>query len=116
MAFPLHCTANGKALLAEMDEEDVRALMSSGLESLTPSTIVDPEILLLEVQEIRQGGCLLGAPCRYQRDRDGTAEPVRHCPAPSVPVATTRFVELEHILCERLLAGRDRIERVLTEA
>jgi DNA-binding IclR family transcriptional regulator len=53
----LHSTAMGKALLAEMDDEDIRAILGAGpLPRLTPRTKVTLPQLLKEVETIRRVG------------------------------------------------------------
>jgi DNA-binding IclR family transcriptional regulator len=52
--FPLHCTANGKALLAAMPVEQVEALLPARLERFTPRTIVSRAKLLDELAQITQ--------------------------------------------------------------
>lgn len=55
-AFPLHASANGKALMASMAETDVRRITARSLERFTPNTIVDAEELEREIAEIRATG------------------------------------------------------------
>jgi DNA-binding IclR family transcriptional regulator len=50
--FPVHCTANGKALLACLTPERRRGLLAKQLPKLTPATVTDPAALEREVQEI----------------------------------------------------------------
>jgi DNA-binding IclR family transcriptional regulator len=53
----LHSTAMGKALLAEMPEQDVRGLLTrSPLPQLTPKTKISVAQLLAELETIRQQG------------------------------------------------------------
>lgn len=53
----LHSTAMGKALLAEMDDNDIRALLGAGpLPRLTPRTKVSLPQLMKEVETIRRTG------------------------------------------------------------
>lgn len=54
--FPLHCTANGKALLAALPEERALALLPKRLERLTPHTITSRKRLLAELAEVRRNG------------------------------------------------------------
>jgi DNA-binding IclR family transcriptional regulator len=54
--FPLHCTANGKALLAAMPAARAEALLPEKLERLTPNTVVSREELLRELEVIRRDG------------------------------------------------------------
>jgi IclR family acetate operon transcriptional repressor len=52
-----HCTAVGKALLAQLPPSEARAILRrSGLPALTPSTITDPEVLLAHLEVIRRQG------------------------------------------------------------
>lgn len=55
-SFPVHCTANGKALLAALTREQVEQLLPKELERLTPSTITDRDELLAELERIREAG------------------------------------------------------------
>ena len=93
-SFPLHCTANGKALLAALPGDEALALLPARLERLTPSTIVARAALLDELARIRCDGvavdreehtvgiCAVGA---VVHDTTGPAAAI------SVPVPTPRF-------------------------
>jgi len=75
---PLHCSANGKALLAFIEEPQLSQFFSQPLKRFTSETIVDSEIVRAELQDIRRlgyavdlGGYLpgvnaVGAPIRDQ--------------------------------------------------
>src|SRR6476646_8173787 len=52
--FPLHCTANGKAYLAMLDDRSVERLIGKRYESRTPQTIVDLETLAAELAQVRE--------------------------------------------------------------
>lgn len=53
--MPLHATAQGKLLLAQMkDKQVLKVLQHSGMQAYTPHTIIDPQKLLLSLQEIRR--------------------------------------------------------------
>jgi DNA-binding IclR family transcriptional regulator len=54
--FPLHCTANGKALLAALPEPRASELLPARLERFTANTITSPTKLLAELEEIRDSG------------------------------------------------------------
>lgn len=58
-AFPLHCTANGKALLAALPDRQVVALLPARLPRLTPHTTVSRADLMVELGEIRRQGVAL---------------------------------------------------------
>jgi IclR family transcriptional regulator, acetate operon repressor len=53
---PLHCTSNGKVLLAFMDEPERERILARPLEKKTPRTIVDPGQLRQELEGIRRRG------------------------------------------------------------
>lgn len=57
---PLHATGVGKALLAQLsDEEILRILELAGMQSITPHTITDPNVLLQELRASRIRGYLI---------------------------------------------------------
>ncbi len=112
-SFPLHCCANGKALLANLaPEEQVRAVPSR-LDRLTVNTITTPAVLRKELERIRvegiaydreeqsEGICAVGAVLKGVSD-----ETV----AVSVPVPAQRFYRREAELAEALLAWVEKVE------
>ena len=54
-AFPLHCTANGKAYLAELSDDDVARLIGKSYEQRTPKTITRLKDLLKDLKVGAQG-------------------------------------------------------------
>lgn len=58
-ALPTHCTAHGKALLARLNNDEVRALLRRPMDRLTPHTITEMQALLAELDRIRQQGFAL---------------------------------------------------------
>jgi DNA-binding IclR family transcriptional regulator len=54
--LPAHATALGKALLADRDDEVVRALIGPVLAALTPRTLVDPAALVADLAAVRDRG------------------------------------------------------------
>lgn len=57
MSLRLHCTSIGKAILAAMPDDDVRALVArTGLPARTPRTITDETALLTELADVRERG------------------------------------------------------------
>ncbi len=106
-AFPLHCTANGKALLAGMPEEQVAAMLPARLAALTPNTITSRKELWEELETVRAEGvaydreehtlgiCAVGAV---------VSDPYGAVAAISVPVPAQRFLgnepELARVLRE----------------
>src|SRR5580693_541308 len=52
-----HCTAVGKALLAQLPVEQARALLErDGMPAFTPTTITDPDLLIAHLEVIRKQG------------------------------------------------------------
>jgi IclR family acetate operon transcriptional repressor len=52
-----HCTAVGKALLAQLSPEQARAVLErGGMPASTPATITDPGLLLAHLEVIRKQG------------------------------------------------------------
>lgn len=113
LAFAAYCTANGKALLAELKDNEVVSLVAGSLTPLTPNTIVEVDTLLTELETIRTSGVA------FDREEHhlgisavGTAlaNPYGLAVAVSVPVPTSRFVDRESEVVEQLLKYRERIE------
>jgi DNA-binding IclR family transcriptional regulator len=55
-SFPLHSTANGKAILAELDPRRALRLLPGRLKRYTDHTITSPTALMRELEEIRATG------------------------------------------------------------
>jgi DNA-binding IclR family transcriptional regulator len=55
-AFPLHCSANGKAMLAALPAAVADELVPARLEAFTPHTIVDRSALFAELDTVRAEG------------------------------------------------------------
>lgn len=119
-AFPLHCTANGKALLAAMPESQVTTLLPRQLPRLTPQTISSRTKLLAELATVREAGvafdreehttgiCAVGAAIS-----DGT-DPA--AAAISVPVPTPRFAGKERSFALAVGAAAAAAAALLTQA
>ncbi len=102
-AFPLHCTANGKAFLAAMPREQASAILST----LSESTITTHQELWAELDRIRDAG--------FAIDREEhtvgisavgavISDPYGPVGAISVPVPAQRFAGNEDTLSGALLA------------
>lgn len=110
--FPLHCTANGKALLAEMSVERVEQLVPEVLSVFTPQTIPTRERLLEELRSIQrehvaydreehtEGICAVGTTVQ---DAMGSLAAI------TIPVPSIRFYGNERRLSTALLHMRERI-------
>lgn len=55
-SFPLHASANGKALLASLPEPDVRRVILGPLDRFTSRTVTDPDVLERELEQVRKTG------------------------------------------------------------
>lgn len=109
--FPLHCTANGKALLAELSLEEVWRLVPEELPALTEHTVTRREKLLEELARVRTEGVAydreehtlgMSAVGTVVRDAAGSMAAV------TVVAPTARFEGNEERLAAALLrAGKD---------
>jgi DNA-binding IclR family transcriptional regulator len=54
--LPLHCTSNGKMLLASLPEDELDAFLRRTLTGLTPATITKPRTLRAELRKVRERG------------------------------------------------------------
>lgn len=114
--FPLYCTANGKAILAELPREEAERLLPRRLAGRTPGTITSRARLWEELDQVRrtrvaydreehtQGICAVGSVVS-----DGLGE----LAAITVVVPTQRFIGNEEGLAERLLECCDAAQRDL---
>lgn len=114
--FPLHCTANGKALLATMPVEQIESLLPRRLERFTPHTTVTRAELLDELtavdktgvafdrEEHTEGICAVGAAVG-----DGNEA----LAAISVPVPAPRFYGREEELSTALRAAASAAGKAL---
>jgi DNA-binding IclR family transcriptional regulator len=112
VSFPLHCTANGKAVLAAMPPDAVRSLLPARLERLTPATCTSRTSLEKELIEVRRVGiatdreehtagiCAVGACVKL-----GTGDLL----AISIPLPAGRFYGRENELAAILRKHRSEI-------
>jgi DNA-binding IclR family transcriptional regulator len=117
--FPLYCTANGKAYLAQLDEVALARLIGTSFERRTPNTITRLDNLIKELKSARKSGvafdreehtlgiCAAGVVMR---------DPVGNDVAISVPVPVQRFHAREKVIVERLLATRRALAEHLAAA
>lgn len=75
--MPLHATAQGKLLLAQMNDRQVlKVLQRSGMQAFTPHTITDPQSLVASLGEIRRND-LAVEDGEYKIGLRSAASPVR---------------------------------------
>jgi DNA-binding IclR family transcriptional regulator len=111
-SFPVFSSANGKAALSLLDNEEIARLLEGKLFEETPHTIQSMDELLKEIDSVRtdyiaedneehtEGICALGTAFR---------DPVGRVFAVSIPVPTTRFSRTKDSLREALLAFRGQL-------
>mgnify|MGYP003575207335 CR=1 FL=1 len=105
-SFPLHCTANGKAILASLSKTEIENLLPEQLRSYTDKTITNRDDLLKELDMVRREGvafsreehiegiCAVGA---VVVDRLGNRSAV------SIPLPSIRFYGNEAKLVTALI-------------
>jgi DNA-binding IclR family transcriptional regulator len=105
-SFPLHSTANGKAILAELGSDELARLLPGRLKRYTATTITSPALLMRELDEIRKKGVA------FDREEHtvgisaaGIAlrDPSGDFAALTVPMPTQRFLEAEEDVARALL-------------
>jgi DNA-binding IclR family transcriptional regulator len=117
VGMPLHCTAPGKALLAQMPGDEVEELLADGAVRHTEHTIVDFAELSEVLVEIRRTGVALDHEEHHLGiSAVGTAirNPYGLPAAVSIPVPSSRFEGREQELIDAIIAARDEIEAALT--
>jgi DNA-binding IclR family transcriptional regulator len=117
--FPLHCTANGKAYLAELDDAAIARLIGTSYEPRTPHTLTRLTDLLNDIKSVRKSGvavdreehtlgiCAVGV---VSRDAAGNVVAI------SVPVPAQRFYKHQRHIAARLCATKEALERHLLAA
>lgn len=72
---PLHAGANGKAILAHLPEDEIRAYLAGELAPVTGRTVTSPRTLRTQLARIRRDGYAVSRG-EATRDAGGTAAPV----------------------------------------
>jgi len=117
-AFPLHCTAHGKALLSVLSDDKLIRLISGPLPKLTPNTIVGPTELIRAIKCCRR----IGIASDDEEHTEGISalatgfvDPRGRALAMSIPVPTSRFARIRPILEVNLLACRRKVVEALSD-
>jgi IclR family transcriptional regulator, acetate operon repressor len=109
-SFPLHCTANGKAILALMPEATARVLLPDRLPRHTPHTRTTRKALLAELEEVRRTSIAFDRE-EHTEGISAVGFAVRHGPATiaaiTVPMPTARFDDREAEIVAAVLAARE---------
>jgi len=117
--FPLHCTANGKAYLAQLSDQAIEKLIGRVYEQRTPNTRTRIDTLLADLAAARRGGVA------YDREEHtlgisaaGVAlrDPLGNSVAISVPVPAQRFADQATQIADRLLATKRALETHMNAA
>ena len=118
-SFPLYCTANGKAYLAQLTDNAIEALLGRSYPPRTPHTKTRLDALLADIRATRQCGiafdreehssgiCAAGVALR---------DPLGNAVAISIPVPSQRFVEREKQIADRLFATKRALEAHMSAA
>ncbi|PFN96805.1 transcriptional regulator [Bacillus sp. AFS076308] len=105
-SFPLHCTANGKAILASFPLAEVEKLLPEHMQQYTEHTLTTRDELLRELEQVRKKGvsfareehipgiCAVGA---------AIVDHMGNISAVSIPLPSTRFYGHEERLAEALI-------------
>jgi DNA-binding IclR family transcriptional regulator len=117
--FPLYCTANGKAYLAQLSDTAVAALVGEAYAPRTPTTHTTLDALLADLKTVRKAGVA------FDREEHtlgvcaaGVAlqDPLGNSVAISVPVPTHRFQSRQTLIAEKLLAAKRELESRMKSA
>jgi len=73
---PLHCTAGGRAALANLPPEEIERVLAEPLTPHTPKTCVEPEALRLELERTRARGYSISEE-EFEEGLSAVAAPVR---------------------------------------
>jgi DNA-binding IclR family transcriptional regulator len=110
--FPLHCTANGKALLSLMTKQNLDKYLRTPLLRMTPATVTRPAELRAELEACAKSGVAFDNEEHTEGiSAVGTAfaDPLGRSIALSVPVPTTRFKKMKAEMVKQLLIARASI-------
>ena len=120
VSFPLHSSANGKAVLAAMSDDEIAKLRRLlRLTAATPNTITDWNRLETEIALVRKQGCA------FDREENSIGicavstairSPSGEIAAISIPAPTQRFLENEESLIATLLKHVGRLQQKLNRS
>lgn len=108
-SFPLFSSANGKAALSLLDDDDIARMLDGNLFAETPNTIQSVEDLIADIAVIRESAIAVDNEEHTEGiSALGTAfhDPVGRVFAVSIPVPTTRFLRSKESLRAALLKFR----------
>jgi DNA-binding IclR family transcriptional regulator len=112
-SFPLHSTANGKALLAALTPDERARVLPGRLKRYTDNTITSPTALMRELEQIRNTGVAFD---REEHTSGISAagialrDPSGDFAALTVPMPTQRFQGREEAIARALLDVKHEID------
>src|SRR5680860_42438 len=108
-SVPAHCSANGKMLLSQLDDENLRSLLDSHrLDAQGPNSIVDRAALMVELHSIRNHGYAVDD-LEFAADIRAVAAPIRNHQGTTVAAvavaspATRMSLERAHALAPTVM-------------
>jgi IclR family acetate operon transcriptional repressor len=113
-SFPLYCTANGKAYLAELDATAIERLIGTSYERRTINTLTRLEDLMRDLKSVRKTGVAIDREEHTQGICAAgvvTRDPMGNLLAISVPVPAHRFYAHQKQIVQRLRAAKEALER-----
>ena len=119
--LPAHCTASGKVLLAELPDDTVRLLFSSGLPPLTDRSLTTIDQLLGQIATIRRRGYAinlgesedqLNAVARSLHDRSGAAVGAITVAGPSFRMRESQLAAIAGRIAEASAAISESLQAV----
>lgn len=117
--YPLHCTANGRAMLAELTDDQIEERIGRSYERRTSRSLTTLDSLIAALKSVRRtkvaysveenalGICGIGVALH---DAQGNLL------ALSVPVPTSRFEQQKKKISQSLLQARDQLQHRLGSA
>lgn len=122
-SIPLHCCANGKALLAAQPPSYIAEHLPSSLPRLTPNTITTSRALRKEIDVVRRTGIAVDREeqtvgiCAVGTALDDLGQAFRHERfAVSIPIPAQRFLNRQDELGEELREWVQRVNATLRKA
>ena len=109
---PVHCTGVGKALLSQLPDDEVRAILRrTGMPARTARTITEPDVLLAELGKIREQGWAvdngeqeIGVRCVAVPVKDAPTRAAISVSGPSGRITLGRVAEIAPVL-QRVATG-----------
>lgn len=110
---PVHCTSEGKLLLAFHEAANIKRILANGLTAYTPKTVTDPRILRKQLADIRENGfCYCES--EYMEDIVSYAAPIKDY-SKGVVAALTLVVPVQRLQHQPLINVQKKVMKAATE-